>query len=210
MNLGQKASLKNFLIACLLAFLTACSDSQPSLSPLAEDAVILAYGDSLTFGTGANTDTESYPAVLAQLTHRQVINAGVPGEISSEGLDRLINMLEQHQPDLVILCHGGNDLIRRLDKHQLKNNLSRMIELIQQHDAQVMMIAVPTLGLGLTVPDLYTQVALQHQLPIEMDVLVDVESQSALKSDPIHPNAEGYRIMANQIYQLLQQTGAVN
>ena len=210
MNLGQKASLKNFLIACLLAFLSACSDSQPSLSPLAEDAVILAYGDSLTFGTGANTDTESYPAVLAQLTHRQVINAGVPGEISSEGLDRLINMLEQHQPDLVILCHGGNDLIRRLDKHQLKNNLSRMIELIQQHDAQVMMIAVPTLGLGLTVPDLYTQVALQHQLPIEMDLLVDVESQHALKSDPIHPNAEGYRIMANQIYQLLQQTGSVN
>lgn len=210
MKWGQKASLKSFLIGCLWAFLTACSDSQPSLSPLAEDAVILAYGDSLTFGTGANTDTESYPAVLAQLTHRQVINAGVPGEISSEGLDRLINMLEQHQPDLVILCHGGNDLIRRLDKHQLKNNLSRMIELIQQHDAQVMMIAVPTLGLGLTVPDLYPQVALQHQLPIEMDVLVDVESQPALKSDPIHPNAEGYRIMANQIYQLLQQTGAVN
>ena len=72
------------------------------------------------------------------------------------------------------------------------------------------MIAVPTLGLGLTVPDLYPQVALQHQLPIEMDVLVDVESQPALKSDPIHPNAEGYRIMANQIYHLLQQTGAVN
>jgi len=119
-------------------------------------------------------------------------------------------MLEQHQPDLVVLCHGGNDLIRRLDKRQLQNNLNQMIELIKQHNAQVVMIAVPTLGLGLTVPDLYPQVALQHQLPIEMDVLVDVESQPALKSDPIHPNAEGYRIMANQIYHLLQQTGAVN
>jgi lysophospholipase L1-like esterase len=53
-------------------------------------------------------------------------------------------------------------------------------------------------------------VASQHQLPIEIDVLVDVKSQHALKSDPIHLNAEGYRIMANQIYQLLQQTGAVN
>ena len=210
MTWQDKVSLKRFLIGCLLAFLTACSSSQPGLSPLADDAVILAYGDSLTFGTGANSDTESYPAVLAQLTQRQVVNAGVPGEISSEGLDRLSTMLEQHQPDLVILCHWGNDLIRRLDKHQLKSNLTQMIELIQQHNAQVAMIAVPTLGLGLTVPDLYTQVALQHQLPIEMDLLVDVESQHALKSDPIHPNAEGYRIMANQIYQLLQQTGSVN
>ena len=104
----------------------------------------------------------------------------------------------------------GNDLIRRLDKHQLKSNLTQMIELIQQHNVQVMVIAVPTLGLGLTVPDLYTQVASQHQLPIEIDVLVDVKSQHGLKSDPIHLNAEGYRIMANQIYQLLQQTGAVN
>ena len=206
----NEANFKRFLIACLFAFLVACSSSQPSLSPLAKDAVILAYGDSLTFGTGANSDTESYPAVLAQLTQRRVVNAGIPGEVSSEGLERLTSMLEQHQPDLVVLCHGGNDLIRRLDKRQLQNNLNQMIELIKQHNAQVVMIAVQTLGLGLTVPDLYPQVALQHQLPIEMDVLVDVESQPALKSDPIHPNAEGYRIMANQIYHLLQQTGAVN
>jgi len=206
----NEANFKRFLIACLFAFLVACFSSQPSLSPLAKDAVILAYGDSLTFGTGANSDTESYPAVLAQLTQRRVVNAGIPGEVSSEGLERLTSMLEQHQPDLVVLCHGGNDLIRRLDKRQLQNNLNQMIELIKQHNAQVVMIAVPTLGLGLTVPDLYPQVALQHQLPIEMDVLVDVESQPALKSDPIHPNAEGYRIMANQIYHLLQQTGAVN
>ena len=206
----NEANFKRFLIACLFAFLVACSSSQPSLSPLAKDAVILAYGDSLTFGTGANSDTESYPAVLAQLTQRRVVNAGIPGEVSSEGLERLTSMLEQHQPDLVVLCNGGNDLIRRLDKRQLQNNLNQMIQLIKQHNAQVVMIAVPTLGLGLTVPDLYPQVALQHQLPIEMDVLVDVESQPALKSDPIHPNAEGYRIMANQIYHLLQQTGAVN
>ena len=64
----NEASFKRFLIACLFALLVACSSLQQSLSPLAKDAVILAYGDSLTFGTGANSDTESYPAVLAQLT----------------------------------------------------------------------------------------------------------------------------------------------
>lgn len=202
--------LRTILITALLALLTACSGDDVQLTPLANNAVILAYGDSLTYGTGANTETESYPAVLAQLTQREVVNAGVPGEVSSEGLARLSSMLEQHKPDLVVLCHGGNDLIRRQDKQQLKSNLSQMIELIHRQGAQVVMVAVPTLGLGLTVPDLYPEVAAQHQLAIEMDVLVDVESQTALKSDPIHPNAAGYRIMASKIHQLLQQTGAVN
>jgi lysophospholipase L1-like esterase len=210
MKRAKQAHFKSVVIICFLAFLTACSSSQPTLSPLADDAVILAYGDSLTFGTGSNTKTESYPAVLAKLTRRQVVNAGVPGEVSSEGLERLTNMLEHHKPDLVILCHGGNDLIRRLDKRQLQSNLNQMINLIQQQGAQVVMVAVPTLGLGLTVPNLYPELASQHQLAIEMDVLVDVESDPTLKSDPIHPNAEGYQIMASQIYQLLQQVGAVH
>ena len=92
----DKVSLKRFLISCLLAFLTACSSSQPALSPLADDAVILAYGDSLTFGTGANSDTESYSAVFITTDATQGVYAGVPWEISIEGLDRLTTMLEQY------------------------------------------------------------------------------------------------------------------
>ena len=69
---------------CLLA---GCTQSA-KLPPLAGDGVLLAFGDSLTFGTGA-AEGESYPAVLERLTGLKVLNYGVPGEISAAGLARL-------------------------------------------------------------------------------------------------------------------------
>ena len=92
----------------VLVLLAGCSDDLVSLRPLASDTTIVAFGDSLTFGTGAKRD-QSYPAVLSELIQRRVVTSGVPGELSKDGLKRLPGVLEEHQPGLVILCHGGND-----------------------------------------------------------------------------------------------------
>lgn len=194
------------LIYCCF-FLLSCSDNQPTLKPLAADAVILAFGDSLTFGTGANSKTESYPAVLQQLTGLTVINAGVPGEISEQGLARLPAILEQTKPDLVVLCHGGNDLIRQLGNDQLKSNLDQMISLIQQSGAEVMLIAVPRFSIALSVPDLYAELATTHNLPIDLTIIPEIERTPAIKSDTIHPNAEGYKLLAEHIHKLILSTG---
>ena len=67
----------------LLIFLTACGDPTPQLERLPDDTVILAFGDSLTYGTGANKE-ESYPSVLENTINRKIINAGVPGELSMQ------------------------------------------------------------------------------------------------------------------------------
>ncbi|WP_292441586.1 arylesterase [Methylophaga sp.] len=202
--------LSAWLLVISLSVLTACDDnSQTPLRSLANDAVILAFGDSLTYGTGADPKTESYPAVLTELSGRTVINAGVPGEVSGEGLARIERLLKQHQPQLVLLCHGGNDMIRKLSEAELKQNLTAMVELIRAHGAEVVMLSVPKPGLFLKPAPLYQEVAHALRVPLENDIIPDIESETALKADPIHPNARGYRRLAERVHELLSQSGAL-
>lgn len=204
---------KKWLISLLItiaasAFLMACS-SGAKLPHLAGDAVILAFGDSLTFGTGAATD-ESYPVVLERLIGRRVVNAGVPGEITNEGLARLPMVLESERPALLILCHGGNDLLRHLSKQQTANNLRAMIRLAKERGVAVVIIAVPSPGISLSPPSFYREIASEMKIPIEESVLTTVLSNGSLKADYIHPNAVGYRRLAESIATLLKKSGAVD
>lgn len=185
-------------------FLIAGCDAGPKLKPFATDGTVLAFGDSLTRGNGAS-DGESYPEVLARLLGRQVINAGVPGEISAEGRARLAQMLEMHQPQLVILCHGGNDFLRRLDPEQTAENLRGMIEEIRDRGIEMVLVGVPKLEFGLNVPKFYRQLAEQYTLPYEGDILLQLLGDNDFKSDSIHPNAEGYRRLAEAIHQRIVQ-----
>lgn len=199
---------RRLLMLGIILLSTGCGDDYPPLEPLLDDDTILAFGDSLTYGTGAG-QSHSYPARLENLTGIEVINAGVPGEISSEGLSRLPRLLTEHQPDLVILCHGGNDLLRKRNKTRLGQNLREMIELIQQSGAEVVMIAVPQPTLTMRVPAIYEQLADKYDVPLNQSVIRDILQDNQLKSDPIHPNKQGYRLMATAIHELLLETGAL-
>lgn len=195
------------LIFIVTLFLISCQKEE-RFPALAEDAVILAFGDSLTYGTGAER-SESYPALLATMTGRTVINAGIPGEISEEGRNRLPMVLEETRPALLILCLGGNDFLRRLDPLQLKENLRAMVATAKEQKIAVVLIAVPTLGFGLQVPPLYDEVAREAQVPLEEKILSDILAKPALKSDPIHPNAAGYEELATALKNLLHRKKAL-
>ncbi len=193
----------------LAGLLAACGPRNPSLKPLAPEAVVLAFGDSLTYGVGAERET-SYPAVLEKLIGRRVINAGVPGEVTSQGLQRLPDALDQHRPALILLCHGGNDLLRNKDDAQIAANLRAMIRLARKRGADVVLIGVPRPGLLLSPPKFYAEVAGEFSLPYESAILPDILSRGALKSDAIHPNAEGYRKLAEAIAALLRKAKAIS
>ena len=197
------------LTLTLFFIVVGCSEAHPLLKPLPDNAVILAFGDSLTYGSGSNITTQSYPAKLAEFTGITVVNKGIPGEISQLGLERLADVLPEIKPDLVILCHGGNDLIRKLGKQQLKNNLDNMITLIKDSGAQVILIGVPNFSLMLNVPELYPELAKIHNIPAELSILPKIERNPKLKSDHIHPNSKGYALMAEGVYTLLQSSGAL-
>ena len=198
------------LAACLFAAqLCACGGKPAALPPLAADARVLAFGDSLTAGTGASTE-QAYPAQLALLVRREVINAGVPGETTAEGRARLPAVLDESHPQLVILCEGGNDMLRRLDRGSMRENLAAMIREIQGRGIAVVLLAVPAPGLLRLRPDqTYSELAKEFKLPLLEDKLSEILADNQRKSDQIHPNAAGYRELAVAIAALLHGTGAV-
>lgn len=203
----RSSLLRTLAASILMLFVMACS-SGPSLPPLAPDARVLAFGDSLTYGTGAGPG-ESYPEVLAQLIGRPVINAGVPGETSAEGAARLPALLEKERPALVIICHGGNDFLQRLDRGETARNLATMVRAAKERNVAVVLLAVPELGFGLAPAPLYGEVATGEQVPLEKKTLSSILGKGSLKSDYIHPNAAGYRQMAEAVADLLAEGGAL-
>ena len=209
MNQPAASALAGRLLAAwILCLVLAGCTPPPELEPLAADAVVLAFGDSLTFGTGAGTG-ESYPEVLSGLIGRTVVNAGVPGEVSRDGLERLPALLDREQPALLLLCHGGNDQLQRLDPARLADNLRAMIREARDRNIAVVLIAVPAPGLSLRPLPLYAGIADEFGLAADLETVADILGDRALKSDYIHPNAAGYRRLALAVADLLRAAGAV-
>ncbi|MDA8260967.1 MAG: arylesterase [Betaproteobacteria bacterium] len=203
----MRGASRLFFAVCLAVLLAAC-DRAPTLPKLNSHDVIVAFGDSLTHGTGASSDT-AYPAVLATLTGRTVINAGVPGDTTASALQRLPAVLAEHQPRLVLLCLGGNDMLRKQPDAATENNLRLLVQTIRSSGAEVMLIAVPEPKLFGGAPDFYQRVAEDMRLPLEDDVFNDVLKDNRLKADPIHANAAGYRVVAERLAEFLREAGAL-
>ena len=204
--MSVKAIVVLLMALCCLG-VSGCS-SGPQLAALPADGVILAFGDSLTYGTGATPET-SYPAALSRLAGRKVINAGVPGEVTAAGLVRLPDLLEKEKPALVLLCLGGNDFLQRMDDARAEENLRAMVRIIRTQGAAVVLIGVPRLGFGLDVPKWYGKIASDADIPYEGKILGRVLAEKSLKSDLIHPNAAGYQKMAEALAKLLKKAGAL-
>ena len=198
---GRCRHITLILLLPVLLLLCACPDT-PKLPPLPADGVVLAFGDSLTFGAGAAPE-ESYPAVLERMVGRKVINAGVPGEVTAEGLARLPALLEEQKPALILICLGGNDFLRRRDDHQTEANLREMVKLVRSKGYGAALIGVPRLGFGLEVPGWFTKIASDNGIPFEGKALKRILADRSLKSDPIHPNAAGYRQLAEAVAKML-------
>ena len=200
-------TVRHFSLCVLLLLTSACGRDVVELRPLPQDGIILAFGDSLTAGYGAARE-QAYPAVLAQFTGLKVINGGESGELSAAGRERLPALLAQWQPQLVILCHGGNDLLRRSGDAAAKANLLAMIEQVRQTGAEVILLGVPEPGIFLNPAPFYGELAEEARVAYIPELVAEVLGDPALKSDPAHPNAAGYQLMAQSIFDFLIDAGA--
>ena len=196
----------------LLAALAGCGKKKAARAQaVAAGSTVLALGDSLTYGTGASPET-AYPTVLADLTGWNVVNAGVPGNTSAQALERLPDLLAEHQPKLVIVSIGGNDFLRRQSAATTRANILRICSEAKGSGAQVLLVAVPELSLmaaagRLSDHPLYEEIAEELKIPLHAKGWSSVLAQERLRSDPIHANAAGYAEFAQGLVGTLRQTG---
>lgn len=203
----MKRLINSIYVLLTLLLISSCSEEYP-LSPIGPNDTIVAIGDSLTSGVGAQP-ANSYPSVLSSLLNRPVVNEGVPGDKTKDVILRLDGILSKHQPKLVLLCIGGNDFLRKTKRKRIVENLSSIIRKIRSSGSDLVLIAVPEPGLFLSDSDIYQQLSEQLQVTLLSDVLSDYLSDDELKSDAIHLNSEGYRRLAENIKQLLVERGAI-
>ena len=200
--------MPTLLAICCLVLLAACSDPFQA-TPLPTDARILAFGDSITFGTGRG-DGLSYPDHLAQATGFTVVNAGIPGDTAARGKNRIAAVMDRQRPDMVILELGGNDFLARTREKQIKDDLQAIIDAIRARKIPVVLVAVPEFSVlrattgSLQDASIYRELADANELLLIEELLADILSDADLRSDPIHPNARGYRQLASGIEATLR------
>jgi len=192
------------LVVTALASVLLQGCEQPALTTIPQDSSILAYGDSLTLGVGAG-EANSYPTVLAELSGRRVINAGVSGETTAGGMARLPETLADTNPALLILLEGGNDILRNENPATTKRNLAAMIEMAKSRGVQIVLIGVPERSLFSDVAPFYRDLAQEYELVLEDELIGDLLRTPRYKSDAIHFNQHGYRVMAEAIFELLAE-----
>ncbi len=196
-----KLAITVIICAWLLA-LIGCAGEKP-LSTLQPDDTILAFGDSLTFGKGVNP-AQAYPAVLQELSGHPVVNAGVSGETTEQGLKRLPGELQTHNPGLVILFEGGNDILQNLPSANTEANLDSMIQHILNHGSQIVLVAVPEKSIFSSSAPWYTALAEKHNLIVQDDIVSKLLKKPSMKSDSVHFNEAGYRALAESIHEMLK------
>ncbi len=205
-----------FIVQAVLftSLVSAAEMNTPATSTAATAASIVVIGDSISAGYGLKSD-ESWVSLLRTRLREQgyrqrVVNASITGDTTRGGLARLPQLLKREQPSLVIVELGGNDGLRAIGIDVMRRNLQRLIELIQQADAKVLL-------LGMKIPanygfeyseqfhNTYRELAVSLGIPL-VDFLLEGIALDAelMQADGIHPNAKAQPILLNTVWPKLQ------
>ena len=163
---------------------------------------IVAFGDSLTYGKGAARD-QTYPAVLAELTGKNIVNLGLNGDTAAAAPRRLPQVLE-HRPYMVLFEFGGNDFMRGVAFEKTLASLSQIVDAVQASGAVA--VVVDTGGYyGMNkYTKAYKKLAREKGALFVPGILDGIFGKKALMSDQIHPNAAGYKMVAERVYKKIE------
>jgi len=193
--------LKLYSIPVLvLTMITGCGQRIANFDSKGES--IVCFGDSITEGVGADRN-ESYPSLLSERIKLEVINSGVRGHTTRDALKRIKEDVLAHNPKMVIVAFGGNDFLQKIPKEETLSNLNQIVSTIQQDGAMVLLAGVRIGILRNEYASIYKKVARQHKTLLIVDLMDGIMDKPQYKYDQIHPNADGYLIIADRIYQTI-------
>jgi len=165
--------------------------------------IIICFGDSLTAGIGAGAG-KAYPAQLAKMIGKPVINRGISGDTTASARRRLNRDVLSAEPDIVLITLGGNDLKNGVAKNIAFGNLKYIVETIQNQGARVIIGGLKFPGRDQGFGQGYEDLAQQTGATLIPDIFAGIVDNPSLMSDPIHPNNAGYRIIAQRFNKALE------
>lgn len=196
---------RGFSFAILLICLSGCGGEQFHTIRNVRSAgeTIICFGDSLTEGVGAEPG-EEYPTVLSRLLGMRVLNAGHRGDTTARALERIHSSVVNRNPRLVILLLGGNDFLRQVPTRETRKNLKEIVRQIQDHGA---MVAIAGIKLGLFTDEygpIFEETAAELGAIYIPQVMKGIFNDAKFRSDQIHPNSAGYRLIAERVAEKIK------
>lgn len=194
----KKNKLLVLLFYCSIVLLLVGCAKREIKNIDAKGTDIVCFGDSITFGYGAQPG-EDYPTALAKMIDLPVINSGIDGDTSSEALKRLKSDALDRNPFLVIIEFSGNDFLRKIPKEVTLNNIREMVDQAQSKGA---MVAIVDISAGMFLSEYRTafyKLAREKGAIFIPHILSGIITNPRMKSDFLHPNAQGYQMIAQRI-----------
>ena len=198
------------MLLFIVFFSTTSKDTwKYTIKTLPKGSKIIAFGDSLTFGYQLPIE-HSYPSLLQkELKDKyEIINYGVSGDTTLDGLNRFEDMIVAEKPSMIILGLGGNDVLRRISQDTTKRNLTNMIDISKKYKIPIVLLPNPGPSvsgflLGFKDYQLFEDISKEKEIPVLKNTLSKWLSKDKYKIDKIHLNKEGYSLLAKDIKEQL-------
>lgn len=166
-----------------------------------QNRAVVAFGDSLTAGYGAPAGT-SYPDVLAKKISRPVVNLGVSGETAAQAPARIEQVLRE-QPYMVLIEFGANDHMRQQSRQAAINAVAQIVDEVQAAGAIAVIVDTGGPGMG-EYTKAYKQMAKEKGALFVPGIIKGIFYKPSLKSDQVHPNAQGYALVADKVHKVIK------
>ncbi|MBV9463004.1 MAG: arylesterase [Verrucomicrobiae bacterium] len=186
--------MKRSVIAMVAALaLVACGRGEHATG----NGPIVAFGDSLTAGYGADQG-ESYPEVMSKILGEPVINRGVSGNTTADGLQRLDSDVLASNPRLVVVWLGANDELQQLPVADAEKNLGEIVDRLKARGVFVILVGVPDIPFRPSYNDRIRELARAKKCVYIDKPMAGILGDREMKSDEVHPNANGYALIAER------------